>query len=163
MATEYEYLSGKVKFVNMHQPDQFKNWSVAIYLDDRSKIKWAALKEKGIQNELLKDEEGYLARLRRPIEKTYRDGTKKGMLPVVVLDKEGAPFTGGIGRGSDVTCKMEVYTYQKPIKGQGKGCAIRLESMRIDNLVPFTNPKDEFIPSHAKAVEGLSEQPEPVF
>ena len=87
------------------------------------------------------------------------------MTPVICLDKDGVPFTnlGGIGRGSDVTCKLEVYSYQKPMKGQGKGCAIRLESVRIDSLVPFSNPKNEFAPEFAKAAAGLTEQPEPEF
>ena len=164
MPSEYVYLSGKVKFINVVAPDQYKNWSVALWLDDRSKLKWAALKEKGIQNELTNDGEGYLARLRRPLEKEYRDGTRRALEPVKVFDKEGLQITGNnIGRNSDITCKIEVYPYTKPVKGQGKGVAIRLESLRVDSLVPFTNPKDEFVPAVAKAAEGLLDQPEPVF
>ena len=164
MPSEYVYLSGKVKFISVVTPDQFKNWSTAIWLDDKSKLRWAALKEKGLQNELLNDGEGYLARLRRTVEKEYRDGTKRAMEPVKVFDKDGLQITGNnIGRNSDITCKMEVYTYKKPIKGQGNGVAMRLESIRVDSLVPFTNPKDEFVPAVAKAAEGLLDQPEPVF
>ena len=161
--TEHIYLSGKSKWVMTKQVDKYGKWGTCLYLDDASKKKWAELKEKGIMNTLSEDEDGQFVRLRRDAEKTFRDGTRRGFVPVKVIDKEGNPYDGNIGNGSDITCKIEVYSYKKPF-GPGLGYGIRLESIRVDNLVPFVGKdKNAFDPESAKLVEGLIDAPEPIF
>jgi hypothetical protein len=161
--TEHIYLSGKSKWTQTKQVDKYGKWGICLYLDPASKETWLKMKEKGILNEINEDDDGEFIRLRRDQQKTFRDGTTRGFVPIKVLDKQGNPYDGNIGNGSDVTCKVEMYSFKKPF-GPGLGYGIRLEAIRVDNLVPFEGKKkDAFDPDTAKLIEGLADAPEPIF
>lgn len=163
---DYVFLSGKAKWARLVQPDlKYKVWSVVLYLNTESYEKIMALKEtkgetQGILNVIKKDEDGYYCTLKRPTERSYQ-GQLRGMNPPVVVSADGKTmFTENIGNGSDITCKLEYYKYKKPTGGRGS--AIRLFSVRVDNLVPYETKKD-FNEEQTQAVSGLLEQPKQEF
>lgn len=168
MPKEYIFLSGKAKWANkLFVPDQlYKCWSVVLYPNEQSYSKVLEMKKgqdgvQGILNMIKKDDEGYYITLKRPTEKLMR-GKLNAFLPPVIVNADNTPFNAqgaAIGNGTDVTCKIEYYIYPRPTGG--KGSAIRLESVRIDNLVPFL--KDSFNKEEAKQVAGLTDQPPPLF
>lgn len=135
MASETKFLSGKARYCHIHAPDRFGFWSVNVYLDDASKVIWEELKGKGILNKTRRDEDGVFVTLRCPVEKKIRNVMTK-MQPVTVV-KDGVPYIGMIGDGSDITCMITVYTYRKPIT-QEQGTAIRLSAIKVTNLVEAT-------------------------
>lgn len=161
MAKEYIYLKGKVKWFRPRVLDmQFPppSWKAMHYLDSESKDKIIDLQTKGLKNKLGKDDEGYYINIRRPSFLTVK-GAMVPLQPPVVLDKDGNIMDDPqVGNGSDVTTKMEVYSHKTP-QG-GKSVAMRWESSRIDNLVPFER-KSDFTPGEAKQTAGLVEQEPP--
>lgn len=162
MASKFEYFQGKAKWARTTTPDPWNNYKITLYMDKDSDslTKFQALKEKGLKTELKKDEDGYYATFKRPTQKLMRGKITTFTPPAVVL-ADGTPLTDGlIGNGSDVTVKVVVYNYTTPQKVQG--VAVRLESIRVDNLVPFESNRD-FQADQATAVQGLSDQPAPTF
>lgn len=165
MASKDVYLTGKGKWVRPNAPDPWGNWKMDLYLDQASYEKVLALKTTengvgGIKNEIKKDEDGYYVTLRRPTQKVYK-GKVQGFAPPEVLDKELKPLRDiNIGNGSDVTAKVVVYEHATP--GGSKARAMRWESLRVDNLIPFDGKKD-FQEDQQKQVEGLADQPERLF
>lgn len=163
MASEFVYLQGKSKWFKHQQPNKFGSWSHDLYLDPPSIDKFKALQEargntEGIKNTLKHDEDGYYVSLSRPTSKTIR-GKVVGFAPPEVLDRDGLPLRDMlVGNGSDITTKLDYYTYKKPI-GSSRGSAIRWASSRVDNLVPFTSQRQEFDPDQLHQVEGLDRQP----
>lgn len=134
MASKTIILSGKSKFSHLHVPDQFGFWSINVFLDEPSKVLWAKLKEEGILNRLREDKngEGQFVTLRQPVEKKMK-GVMTKMDPVSII-KDGIPFIGVIGDGSDISCMITVYDYRKPITKE-LGRAIRLTAVKVRNLV----------------------------
>lgn len=132
--TRQEFLSGKCRYCHIHAPDRFGHWSVNLFLDDKSKVLWKQLQTEGILNRLRTDKngEGDFVTLRCPVEKKIR-GTMTKMQPVTVI-KDGLPYVGMIGDGSDITCMITVYKYRKPITNEG-GTAIRLGAIKVLNLI----------------------------
>jgi hypothetical protein len=162
MATKYEFFSGKAKWAHTTKPDKYDKYSIVLYLDQASLEKVRELKETKppILNQLSKDEDGYYIKFSRPMSKVY-NGKVKGFAPPEVLKPDGIPLTEAlIGNGSDVTCKVEVYTYNTP--GGGQGRATRLQSIRVDNLIPFEVKRD-FTEEQEQTTRGLMEQPQPLF
>lgn len=160
--TEYFYLSGKAKWCTGNNPDKYGFWSTVLYPDDKAWEIWKTLKDRGILNETTEDADGKFVRLRRPVVRKYRDGRQTPMEPLIIVDKNGKPFDGNIGNGSDITCKIECYGYPGIGASRGKTVyAIRLMAIRVDNLVEFNS--DAFRPAAAKLVEGLKDAPEPIF
>lgn len=168
MAKAFYYFKGKCKWANkLFVPDQlYKCWSLLVYPDQESYDKVLELKAgkegvQGILNVIKKDDEGYNITFKRPTEKLMK-GKLMAFLPPVILQADGTPWNKdtAIGNGSDVTCKIEWYSYKRPTGGQGS--AIRLESVRIDSLVPFEKTTD-FPPAEQKLADGLTDQPAPNF
>ncbi len=159
--TQEVYLKGKCKWARTNTPDKYGKWGVVLYPDDASLETIRDLQTKGIKNVLKKDEDGYFMAFRREQQKNMR-GKMVGFAAPIVLDKDGQLLAPDlmIGNGSDVTIKIEVYTYNVP--AGGKGAATRLVSIRVDNLVPYEVNRD-FAPDEQKAVEGLREQPAATF
>jgi hypothetical protein len=156
---KFEFLQGKCMWARLNDPDvEYNTWSVRLYLTPDSYNKVMKLKEgtagvDGILNEVKKDDEGYFITLRRPLTKEW-GGKRQQLTPPILVDKDNQPFIDYIGNGSDITAKVTVYEYTKPFK-KGKGTAIRLEAVKVDNLVPY---KKEQMSSFAQeAVKGLSE------
>lgn len=169
MAKKYIFLRGKAKWANrLFIADQkYKCWSVVLYPDEESYSKVLEMKKgsegvQGILNMIKKDEDGYNITLKRPTEKLIK-GKLTAFLPPVVLNADNTPFNPQgpqIGNLSDVICKVDYYTFSRPTGG--KGSAIRLESVRIEHLIPF-NKETDFAKADAEQVSGLTEQPPPLF
>lgn len=163
MGNEYVFVSGKTKWFKHQQPDpKYLKWSHTLWPDNESLEKLRDLQSQGMKNLIKKDEDGWYISLSRPAERKTRDGTRFGMSPPEVLNTDGTPFPMGqlVGNGSDITTKLEVYEHKTP--GGGKAKAARWMSTRIDNLVPFEKPRD-FDDNQKKLVQGLEEQPEPLW
>ena len=162
--TEYVYFKGKASWAKLITPDiEYNNWNVKLNFDKDSYNAFMALKEKqgeveGILNEVKKDDDGYYHTFKRPVSRDFGKGVER-LTPPVVIGADGEPFEQSIGNGSDVTVKCEMYTYtNKRTKKRGK--AIRLEGVKIDNLVPYT--RKDFTLEQEELVKGLQEQPAPV-
>lgn len=159
---DYIYLQGKAKWFKHQMPNKFGNWSHDIYLNDESIEKVKKLQETkgktdGIKNAIKEDDDGKYISLSRPQSKTIR-GKVVGFAPPEVLGRDGLPLHDMlVGNGSDITTKLEYYTYRKPF-GDGRGSAIRWASTRVDNLVPFTTQRD-FDPDQTKSIQGLETVP----
>lgn len=156
------YLVGKCAWANrLFVPDiEYKKWSVKLYPNQESLDIIRDLQAEGVKNVLKKDDDGYNISLGRPTEKVIR-GKVVAFSPPTIVDADGNAFAGPIGNGSDLTVKMDVYSH--PVPGtQKRAKAMRLVSVRVDNLVPFDKEKD-FSDQEKEQVEGLEQQPAPIF
>lgn len=144
MPTEIVYFKGKGSWVNVNKIDQYGKWSMMLHLDAPGIELFKKLQEeKGIKNELSKDEDGWFIRLGRKANITVR-GKLVGQAPPMVFDgnkplPDGgyAPLVEAIGNGSDVLAKVEVYSFKVP-GTQGKtGWAMKWAAVRVDHLIPF--------------------------
>lgn len=164
MAKKEYYFQGKSKYSKVLMPDlEYQCWSQPLYLTQESYEQFMKLKEPtgeiaGIMNEVKKEEDGYFVNFRRPMTKTYQ-GKLQSFAPPVVVDKDGKPWEGRnlIGNGSDLTVKVEWYPFTSPFTKK-KGSAIRLVSVRVDNLVPYEAKKD-YSDIEVQAVKGLDTKP----
>lgn len=160
MAKQYIYVQGKGKWLNGlgFLDPKFNKWNFQFYPNDDS---LNTLRELNLRNTISKDDEGWKINLSRPGSKVMK-GVIVAFEPVKILDKEGKLLeANSIGNGSDLTAKLEHYTYAAP-GSQKRNNAIRLESVRIDNLIPYESNRD-LTDVDKKQTEGLSEQPEQLF
>lgn len=159
MEKTYVYWSGKAKWVRYDTPDlTYNKWNHVLYPNEVHLDEIRKLQAEGLKNVLGKDDDGWKINIGRPTQRIWK-GKVVPFAPPTVVDAEGRPLTGvAIGNGSDVTTKSEVYRYTHMGK---KGVAIRWESMRVDNLIPF-EAKTDFPEPQASMVSGLSEQPKQV-
>lgn len=159
---EYVYFKGKGSwFQHLFQlDDEFQKWHVTLHFIPESLDTFRGLK---LKTHLKKDDDGYYAKLSRPSRKVTKGGKEIVFSPPKIFDKDGLPMDNGtrIGNGSDITVKCELYQYSPP-GGKNKENAIRLESVRVDNLIPY-NPDKDYTKEEAKAAEGLTSQPAPLF
>lgn len=161
MAKKYIYLKGKGSwFQHLFQLDaEYNKWNITLHFTPESLDEFRALQ---LKTHLKKDDDGYYAKLSRPASRVY-GGKLTPFAPPLVFDKDGLPMKDSslIGNGSDITVKCEVYQYTPP-GGKAKANAIRMESVRIDNLIPY-EPKRDYTDAQATAAEGLTDQPAPLF
>lgn len=164
MAKNYVYFKGKGSWFQhlFILDDKFGDpkWSVKLHFTPESLEEFRGLK---LKTHLKKDDDGYYATLSRRQRKVTRAGKEIIWEHPQVFDKDGIPMTSAdrIGNGSDITVKCEVYQY-RPQPSAPLENAIRLESVRIDNQVPY-EPTRDYTPEQEKAAEGLRDQPEPLF
>ena len=157
-----EILRGKISWHRLLDPDQEGKWKVTLYPDAESMDKVNALKAEGLLNVLRKDEEGYNITFNRPRQKLMR-GRQTVFEAPIVLDKDGKPTDGaGIGHGSDVSVKLQIYQYNKPNTPGTKGIAARLEAVRIWNMVPYEKERD-LDTQQIRQIKGLDTAPEPIW
>jgi hypothetical protein len=166
MATEYVFLTGKLKWVRVNSLNQWNKWSAVIYPNQEGVEKLRELQAEGMKNIIKKDDDGWFCTFTRPNTMRRRDGTVIGLAPPLLLDgtkqlPDGAGFLPmnpdtGIGNGSDGVMKLEVYSHGTP--GGGKAKAARLFSIRIDNLIPF-EPKRDFTVNEEGQARNFDEQP----
>lgn len=157
--TENVYLSGKCKWCKSQEPNQFGDYKVDLFPDSESLNKLMELKARGLKNVLKNTEDGPSMSFKRPTRKTMRNQVIN-FGPPVVVDKEGSPTLQAVGNGSDVTIKLLIYPYKVPGIGT-PGIGARWESLRIDNLVPFSN--QQFTVEQERAASGLMDQPVPNY
>jgi hypothetical protein len=159
-ATRTEIIRGKISWHNLIIPDEEKKWKCRIYPDPESLVIINDLKAEGLLNVLKKDDDGYSMAFTRHAEKLIRGKIQIFTAPVV-YDAEGKPCDGaGIGHGSDIALKLQVYYFRKPA-GTAKGIAARMEGIRILNLVPWEAKKD-MTTAQARQSKGLVDTIEPV-
>lgn len=167
-ATRNVYIQGKAKWAKLVTPDtKYNCWSVVVYPNEESmkilnELKAGKDDTSGILNPIKKDDDGYFITLKRPIQKLMAGKVTSFSPPIIVeADGENLLRNALIGNGSDITVKVQVYIYNKP--AGGKGTAMRLESVRVDNLVPFEMKKD-FDKDQQRQVSGVAEAPpQPLF
>ena len=160
MATKYISLKGKAKWVKVQTLDPWGNWKVTLYPDNESMEIINELKSKGLKNDIKKDDDGYYVTFKRPSSVNIR-GKTQGLAPPDVLQPNGDPLRGVmVGNGSDVTLQLQVYEYQRNTPRQG--IAARLDSIRVDNLVPFELKRD-YDQAQEGQVRTLMATPAPVW
>lgn len=132
------YFTGLAKWAKVYTPDDmYQKYSIDLFLDDES---WELFNESGLllqPKEVAEDQGepfGTCIRFSRPVSKEIK-GALVNFGPPPVLDSEGLPMTDNIGNGSKVTVKVSVYDTRK-------GMGHRLESIRVDDLVPYENNVD---------------------
>lgn len=134
------YISGKANWakLNKGQEDKkFKCWVLDLYIEpDQVKEfkKWdSALELRDTTTKFFDDKVGpqNWIKLRRTTTKLIKDKVVN-FDPPVLLDKDGDEYDPrpNVGNGSDITCKVVVFDTMK-----GKG--VRLEAVRVDNLVEY--------------------------
>lgn len=162
--TENVYLTGTLSWVRDRTPDEWGNYKATIHPDSESLEKVRELAAEGVKNVIKKDENGYYVTYKRPVQKMI-NGKVVGFIPVILLDgsqklPDGsfAPMRDvNVGNGSTGVMKLQVYEHRTP--GGGKAKAARLESIRVDNLVPFQS-KAEFSEEELRITKGLDQQPD---
>lgn len=130
-------LSGKAKWVNIARPDPtYQNFSLVLYPDEKSLGIIKDLKENPptILNMLKKDEDGYFMKFSCPSQKIIRGKLRAFSVDLINKDEQFLPVDLSVGNGSDVTIKLEYYTWEKP----KPGAAVRLNTVRVDNLVNYS-------------------------
>lgn len=153
-------VQGKVKYIHAVNFNKFDKWAIVIYPTAASLEVIRDLQSQGIKNVMKKDEDGYFIQFSREPTKLIR-GKVVAFAAPKVLDKEGAVFDGlKVGRGSDVTVRLEVYQHGTPNGGKSK--ASRWDSVRVDNLVVWEIDKD-LGPTEAAEVKSLRDAPEQLF
>jgi len=158
--TQFIFIQGKVSWFKNKTANFWNKYSVQIHPIPEDLEKIRELQGQGLKNLIKKDEDGYYVNLSRPVSKTYQSGKILSFAPPEVFDKDGQPYYGDVGNGSDATLKIEVYQHQTP--GGGLAKAARWVSARIDNLVPYDRERD-LTEEQKKSAEGLAEQPEQLF
>jgi len=158
---------GKGRWTHVQRLNKFGDWSTELYPIPEDLEVLRELQSKGLKNTMMKDEDGYYMRFKRPPKKDVklRNGEIKTLIfaPPTVAMADGTPLADGvlIGNGSDLSLVLEVYPHATP--GGGKAVAARLEGVRVDNLVPF-NPQTDYQNEEEKAkVDEVTSQPERVF
>lgn len=144
MATEYFNFDGKINWTKHTTPDQWGNWTTNLYPNAPDELdRFKHLKEeKGLKNEIRKDDDGYFVILRRPQQKMMR-GKVVGFDPPEIIDHEGKPFgTEIIGNGSEANVKIELYSYTPPQRKLTE-FAIRWSGAKINKLVKYENKYSE--------------------
>jgi hypothetical protein len=158
------YLKGKCTWNMLQQPDTKygeARWRIVLYPDKDSLEIVHKLLDQGLMNELKKDDDGYFMNFARPVSKNFGYGKSELLTPVIVLDKDNSPFYGAIGHGSDVTIKLDVYKFApRGQKDAPKKVAVRLNTVRVDNLVPF-EPKRDYTMEQQMQMKGIDKQSPP--
>lgn len=153
---------GKASWNSLTQVDKYGKASIKLYLTDASKTLLQDLQaEDGILTRLSRDDDGYYANFGRHPKKVY--GAKEIIFGYPqVFERDGkSPYSGRIGHGSDVSVTCEVYPYTIPASQGKKGKALRLSSVRVDNLVPFNAEEhsNEYEAHSVKALANVAPQP----
>lgn len=140
--TQTIYLTGKGKwFHKIFQADEYrgkKSWSFTLYPepDSLEKIK-GIIKQYQLLNRIKKDEDGECLNLKRPVMKPWKvENEPPEFEPVRVLDEHGELITDDypkIGNGTKVTAKLSLFQ-------SANGSGMRLESIRVDELVEYAPP-----------------------
>lgn len=143
---EFFEVSGKLSWVKHLKPDEkYGKWSFRLHPDAKSleflrDLQTASKGISGIKNVLGKDEDGYYMQFSRQCKKEMR-GQMVYFEPPRVVNEEGLPVTEAVGNGSDGIATIELYTHNTP--GGGRSKAVRWESLKVINLIPYVAPVQE--------------------
>lgn len=158
--TSFIFIQGKVSWFRASTTNKWNKYSVQIHPTPKDLEVIRDLQGEGLKNVIKKDEDGYFCNFTRPVSKEFKSGKIITFSPVEVFDKDGVPYLGPVGNGSDATLKIEVYEHETP--GGGKAKAARWVSARIDNLVEYNVDKDGD-EEQKEALAGLKGQPQQLF
>lgn len=160
MPSELVDVKGKVRFIHAVGFNKFDKWSITLTPDGPSLEKIRELQAQGIKNVMKKDEDGYFIQFSREPTKLIRGKVIAFAAPKVV-DTAGVAMDGSrVGRGSDVTVRLDVYQHGTPSGGKSK--AARFDSLRVDNLIVW-DPDKDLGPAEAEQVKNLTNSPKPVW
>lgn len=158
MPSETVFWSGKVSWVKAREIDRFGRYGCVFHPNSDAYNEIMVLKQEGLMNGIKKDDDGYYLNVSRPPSVNVKGGKVISLGPIELLSEDGkTPYHGEIGNGTDATLKVEIRRYNKPTGGPG--VSIRLQSIRLDHLIPITS--DDFPPARKKAVSGLDTAPRP--
>lgn len=131
MASEYIMLRGKCKFLNADVLDPWGKWSFLLYLDNESLKIFNSLKDRGLKNELKKDDDGYYVRLSRQQQKFIR-GKPVIYEPPKILEADGQTPARErkVPDHSNVCVELEIYEHATP--GGGRAIASRWVSTIVE-------------------------------
>jgi hypothetical protein len=122
MATHY--FTGECKWARVQTPDEkYKKYSIDVKLDEKAMYEYGNLKLKG------KPREGFVTFSSYPDKKNGGPAKKPE-----VVDAEGNPCDALIGNGSNVTVKVETYSYNNEY---GKGNGSRLVAVKVNELKEY--------------------------
>lgn len=157
----YDYFTGLCKYARLKSPDpENGTWYINIYPNATDLPRLLAYKEDpAIRNHVRKDEDGTFMKISRPQVKKRNVGADMVFEAPLVVDKDGKVITDLIGNGSNVTVQVEVYDYAH--KGK-PGRAIRLESVRVNELIPYVAKTNLQDPAQVRAATDMAKQPAPV-
>jgi hypothetical protein len=144
MSSQNFYFLGTAKWCKVKEPDdKFNKTGTDLYMTEGS---WKAFNSSGIQIKVRENDEGQFVRFSRPWEKLMKGEVVHLGPPIVLIRREEAvkhglegesspeldyiPFTGLVGNGSFVSCKVNVYDTKR-----GKGH--QLEVVAVETLVPY--------------------------
>lgn len=161
-ATELVDVQGKVRFIHAVNFNKYDKWSIVLEPTPASKDIIHDLQAEGVKNVMKKDTEDntYYIQFSREPTKLIK-GKIVAFAAPRVLGADGTIMDGTkVGRGSDVTVRLEVYQHGTPSGGKAK--AARFDSVRVDSLVPW-EPHKDLPPIEAAQVEDLNNSPKPVW
>lgn len=160
-ATELVDVQGKVKFIHAVNFNKYDKWSIVIEPTAASLEVIRDLQAQGLKNVMKKDEDNvYYIQFSREPTKLIKGKIIAFPAPRV-LAADGTLMDGTkVGRGSDVTVRLEVYAHGTPNGGKAK--AARFDSVRVDNLIVWEANRD-LPPNEAALVEDLTNSPKPVW
>ena len=140
------YFTGDCKWAKVYKPDdRYKKYSIDVELDEVQQKEYDSIELKG------KAREGYVS------FSSYPDKKKGNMpSPPTVMDADGKPFTDLIGNGSNVTVKIETYTYNNE---WGKGNGHRLMAVKVNKHVKFEGEGKSNLVTQGNTAASASEPP----
>lgn len=121
--TIYPHFVGKIGYSHLHEPDTFRGatrYIMDFYPDD-----FKAVQATGCQLRLDRATQSFI-RPRRDVKKTIK-GEVVEFGPPRVVDKDGNPFTGYVGKGSTVEITLSIYDSGSAEYGKGH----RLEEVKV--------------------------------
>jgi hypothetical protein len=138
---KFEDFHGKVRWIHAVALNNFGRWSITLEPDQKALERIRELQAEGLKNTLRKDDDGvWSVNFHRDPNKTIRGKIITFAAPKVI-GPDGLPMDGSkIGRGSDVTARVEVY--RSGPKSMYKYVACRWDAVRVDSLVPFNVDRD---------------------
>lgn len=154
-----EVFFGKGRWCKLFTPSQYDKFSLEFYPDDDSLSRLLELKKRGIRNVISKTEDGYKVTLSRASQIKV-EGKLRANTPPLVVDNEGKPWNPAvaIGNDSDLAVRVIVREYKLPMGQKGMGIALRLDGVKVLNLVEFD--RNSFEAGHREAADHLEKAEE---
>lgn len=145
--TTYHTFPGIAKWARVHTPNKFNNYQLSLYVDTATR---KAVKASGYRGKLNEDDDGFYYNFRRPHTKVFK-GKEEVLGPPTITGPDGKPLTDFIGNGSEVEVVVEIYEFNSPQHGSGKGS--RIKEVKVTKLVPYVKQSEETAEEEEEVVE----------
>lgn len=127
------YFKGKAMWAECNKLSKYGKYAIKLLVSKEDAKEFKAIGSKAQPKEM--DDGSYMLSFSRdPVRRALKNGEMVPAGAPEVLDKDGNPYSGDIGNGSDVTLKVDVFKWDNAF---GKGIGMRLDKVRIDNLIEF--------------------------